>query len=381
MIRIDDTNRISCINALAKVNPSYASSRDAFTGTSVTVDGSTHYPVNLCRNRRIYTASTPVVEKGSNPRVIYPEIDPNLYKIFDFTNVTERSGIADWKDGELLYGKGIGATPLCRTRIFRPAGGTVQRSYMESALWGGSGSNVERLTWSTTSPYNCQAYNRSYSSPLGITSMDNESGKYWAIQCGSTIPQGARIVFSVVACLTNLDQLNSDGNSSDANFSGVYPTILMMESYSKDDPCNYSSATQGVHSAPVQVVGSNSVSLFRDTCVTSPVNQSGMMYAYFPDGAPSVWSGGDPFDSPDSLIVSGTQKTFKQWCSELNNPTYTQVCTIASTGQTVLSGVSGQASMRYIDFAVGLGSLTSHITTGRCVGISKYYVGVRIIQD
>lgn len=379
MIKIGNTERIPYISALAKVVPSYASSRDTFTGTSVTVDGNTHYPVNLCRNRRIYTASTPVIEKGSNPRVAYPEIDPSLYQIIDFTNVTERSGISNWKDGELLYGKGIGATPLCRTRIFRPPSATVQRSYMEAVTWGSGTSTAERLTWATTPPYNCQVYARSHSSPTGITSLNGESGKYWSIQCGSTIPQGARIVFSVVVCLTNLDQLNRDGNDSDANFSNVYPTILMMESYDKDDPCKYDSDRYGIHTAPTPVVWSTDKYLFRDTCVTTPVNQRGMIYAYFPNGSPSVWSGGDPWDSPDSLLVSGTQKTFKQWCSELNNPTYTQVCTICSSAQATLSGVSGQTAMRYIDFAVGLGGLTSHITSGRCVGISKYYVGVRII--
>ena len=380
MIKIGNTERIPYISALAKVIPSYASSRDSFTGTSVTVDGNTHYPVNLCRNRRIYTATTPVIEKGSNPRVAYPEIDPSLYQIFDFTNVTERSGISNWKDGELLYGRGIGATPLCRTRIFRPPNATVQRSYMEAATWGNSGSIAERLTWSTTSPYNCNAYVRSQSTPYGLTSMNGESGKYWSIQCGSTIPQGATIDFKVVVCLTNLDQLNRDGNDSEANFSNVYPTILMMESYNKDDPCKYTAATQGQHNAPIPVVFQNDKYLFRDTCVTEPVNQRGMIYAYFPNGAPSVWSGGDPWDSPDSLLVSGTQKTFKQWCSELTSPpTYTQVCTICSSAQATLSGVSLQTPLRYINFSVGIMNLTSHITSGRCVGISKCYVGVRIV--
>lgn len=381
MIKIGNTDRIPYISALAKVVPSYASSRDSFTGTSVTVDGNTHYPVNLCRNRRIYTASTPVIDKGSSPRVAYPEIDPSLYQIFDFTNVTERSGIANWKDGDLLYGMGIGATPLCRTRIFRPYNATVQRSYMEATPWGSGGTYAERLTWSTTPPYNCQVYSRSSSSSrTGITASNGESGKYWSIQCGSTIPQGATIEFKVVVCLTNLDQLNRDGNDSEANFSNVYPTILMMESYDRDDPCKYQSATQGEHSAPIPVVFQNNVYLFRDTCVTEPVNQRGMIYAYFPNAAPSVWSGGDPWDAPDSLLISGTQKTFKQWCSELTSPpTYTQVCTICSSAQATLSGVSLQTPLRYIDFAVGLGNLTSHITSLRCVGVSKYYVGVRII--
>lgn len=379
MIKIGNTERIPYISAFAKVIPSYASSRDTFTGTSVTVDGNTHYPVNLCRNRRIYTASTPVIDKGSNPRIAYPKIDPSLYKIFDFTNVTERSGISNWKDGELLYGKGIGATPLCRTRIFRPPNATVQRSYMEATAWGSGGSSVERLTWSTTSPYNCQTYSRSNSSPTAITSLNGESGKYWSIQCGATIPQNKTIDIYAVVCLTNLDQLNRDGNDSDANFSNVYPTVLMMESYNKDDPCKYSSATQGDHNAPIPVVGINDKIIFRDTCVTEPVNQRGMIYAYFPNGSPSVWSGGDPWDAPDSLLLSGTQKTFKQWCSEIDNPTYTQVCTIVSHASAILRGVSGQTALRYINFAVGLGNLTSHITSGRCVGISKYYVGVRII--
>jgi hypothetical protein len=250
---------------------------------------------------------------------------------------------------------------------------------MEATPWGSGGTYAERLTWSTTSPYNCKVYDRSSSSPKAITSLYGSSGNYWSIQCGSTIPQGATIEFKVVVCLTNLDQLNRDGNDSDANFSNVYPTILMMESYDRDDPCKYSSATQGQHSAPISVVGNNDKILFRDTCVTEPVNQRGMIYAYFPNAAPSVWSGGDPWDAPDSLLVSGTQKTFKQWCSELNNPTYTQVCTIYSSAQATLSGVSLQTALRYIDFAVGLGNLTSHITSLRCVGVSKYYVGVRII--
>jgi hypothetical protein len=409
MIKIGTIDKTPVIRAFATVNPSlflsHTDREHRISNVATINDKGDNYSFYVYSNLPVFTAAdlyyprngslTPSPHKWM---VGHPFLDSSNHFIMDWTDRCTFNGPA-WKDGVMLRANYLGgASLLCRHYLFSSRETGVYRNNLLDGVVPGGTACIRMLNpigGNIYSSYHQVAPFMSEWDFIGRPNSISHHNEYVSIHYVSDdgyhlpYPVGKTIEFDIFACLTDLDRPLFETHSDSYNFRGMNPGVWVTESETDLDPFGAGAGSPG-HYTPLTPVSLSHI-VHDERHVETSWNDPKMMTLYFDSGSPSIWSGGFVDDAPDSLIIAGSSHDpsyhggykVKDFCHNVVNggdlKTLSNFVIMHSRGTYKITADEGSDTIKTFNFAVGFTGQAGHIVNNRCIGVSKYVVGLRIL--